>query len=69
MKNADYKELYLNLFRATERAINTLIEAQQRCEERYLEMTEPKQPGQRKQPEQPDQPEQRKQPEQPAGES
>ncbi len=52
MKNADYKELYLNLFRATERAINTLIEAQQRCEERYLEMTEPKQPGQRKQPEQ-----------------
>ena len=56
MKNADYKELYLNLFRATEQAINTLIEAQQRCEERYLEMTEPKQPGQRKQPEQPDQP-------------
>ena len=53
MKNADYKELYLNLFRATEQAINTLIEAQQRCEERYLEMTEPKQPGQRKQPEQP----------------
>ena len=62
MKNADYKELYLNLFRATERAINTLIEAQQRCEERYLEMTEPKQPEQRKQPGQ------RKQPEQPAAE-
>ena len=63
MKNADYKELYLNLFRATERAINTLIEAQQRCEERYLEMTEPEQPKQRKQPGQ------RKQPEQSAGES
>ena len=62
MKNADYKELYLNLFRATEQAINTLIEAQQRCEERYLEMTEPKQPEQRKQPGQ------RKQPEQPAAE-
>ena len=46
MKNADYKEPYLNLFRATERAINTLIEAQQRCEERYLEMTEPEQPEQ-----------------------
>ena len=37
MKNADYKELYLNLFRATERAINTLIEAQQRCEEQILQ--------------------------------
>ena len=36
MEQPDYKELYLTLFRATERAINTLIEAQQRCEELYL---------------------------------
>ncbi len=32
----DYKEMYLTLFRATEQAINTLIAAQQECEELYL---------------------------------
>ncbi len=32
----DYKEMYLTLFRASEDAINTLIEAQRRCEELYL---------------------------------
>ena len=32
----DYQEMYLKLFRATEKAINTLIEAQRECEEMYL---------------------------------
>ena len=32
----DYKELYYDLFRATEKAINILIEAQQRCEEKVI---------------------------------
>ncbi len=36
----DYKEMYLKLFRATERAINELIEAQRECEEMYLDATE-----------------------------
>ena len=33
----DYKEMYLTLFRATEQAINTLIAAQQQCEELYMD--------------------------------
>ena len=32
----DYKEMYLKMVRASERAINTLIEAQRECEEMYL---------------------------------
>ena len=32
----DYKELYLHMVRASERAIRELIRAQQECEERYL---------------------------------
>ena len=32
----DYKKMYLTLFRATEQAINTLIEAQRECEELYI---------------------------------
>lgn len=36
----DYKEMYLTLFRATERAINLLIDAQQECEEMYLNAPE-----------------------------
>ena len=32
----DYKEMYLTLFRATEQAINTLIDAQPTCEELYI---------------------------------
>ena len=32
----DYKKMYLTLFRATEHAINTLIQAQQECEELYI---------------------------------
>ena len=37
----DYKEMYLTLMRATEKAIRTLIEAQQQCEELYLSAEEP----------------------------
>ena len=33
----DYKEMYLKMVRATESAINTLIKAQQECEELYLQ--------------------------------
>lgn len=36
----DYKELYLKLFRASEAAINILIEAQQDCEEQILANSE-----------------------------
>ena len=36
----DYQEMYLTLMRATERAIRTLIEAQQKCEELYLDAEE-----------------------------
>ena len=32
----DYKKMYLTLFRATEQAINTLIEAQRACEELHI---------------------------------
>ncbi len=32
----DYKEMYLKMVRATEQAIRILIEAQQECEEMYL---------------------------------
>jgi hypothetical protein len=31
----NYKELYFNLFKASEEAVNILIEAQQKCEELY----------------------------------
>ena len=34
----DYKEMYLKLFEATEKAINILNEAQRNCEERYSEV-------------------------------
>ena len=32
----DYKEMYLTMVRATEKAINILIEAQQKYEEMYI---------------------------------
>ena len=32
----DYKEMYLNLVRASEEAINTLIRAQRECEEMFI---------------------------------
>ena len=35
-KNVDYAELYLRMVRATEKAIRTLVEAQQECEELYI---------------------------------
>ena len=31
-----YKEMYLKMMRATEKAINILIDAQRECEEMYL---------------------------------
>ena len=36
----DYKEMYLTMVRETERAINILITAQQKCEEIYLSGSE-----------------------------
>ena len=36
-KMIDYKELYLTMFRATEKAMNILAEAQRECEELYCE--------------------------------
>lgn len=33
---ADYKEMYLDLLNASEKAIQILIEAQQTAEERYI---------------------------------
>lgn len=38
---SDYKEMYLKLFRASEQAINTLIQAQRECEELYISQPEP----------------------------
>ena len=38
---ADYKEMYLKLFQATEKAIDLLIAAQQECEELFLSAQEP----------------------------
>ena len=38
----DYKEMYLKLFRATEKAAEILITAQQECEEMYINAPEPK---------------------------
>ena len=37
----DYKKMYLRLFRASEEAINLLIEAQRECEEMPLEDEQP----------------------------
>ena len=37
----DYKEMYLKMNRAMEKAINILIEAQRECEEDYLRQTDP----------------------------
>ncbi|MBR4056638.1 MAG: hypothetical protein IKK00_00700 [Oscillospiraceae bacterium] len=38
----DYEKMYFRLFRAAERAINILIEAQRECEEDYLSGTLPR---------------------------
>ena len=37
----DYKEMYFKMFKASERAINLLIVAQQECEEHYISSPEP----------------------------
>lgn len=37
----DYKEMYFNLFRASEEAINILVVAQRGCEEQYINQPEP----------------------------
>ncbi len=36
----DYRELYLNMVRATEEAIRILVKAQQMCEELYISAEE-----------------------------
>ena len=36
----DYKQMYLKLFRASERAIEILIDAHRKCEELYLSTDE-----------------------------
>lgn len=41
MTMADYKKMYLTLFRATEDAANILLAAQRECEEMYLNAPEP----------------------------
>lgn len=37
----DYKEMYLKLFRATEKAMRILEDAQLECEELYISASEP----------------------------
>ena len=36
----DYKEMYLKMVRASEKAIRILVEAQQECEELYISVPE-----------------------------
>ena len=37
----DYKEMYLTMVRAAEKAINILIEAQRKCEDIYINASSP----------------------------
>ena len=37
----DYKEMYLKMFRASEKALNIIITARQECEELYIENSLP----------------------------
>lgn len=37
----NYKEMYLTLFRASEKAVNIIIEAQKEVEELYINSSEP----------------------------
>ena len=37
----DYKEMYLKMVRAAEKAVNELITAQQECEEMYIQPAKP----------------------------
>lgn len=36
----NYKELYLKMFRASEKAVNILLEAQRECEELFISQPE-----------------------------
>lgn len=36
-ENVDYKEMYLTMVRASERAMQILIDAQRTCEEKYIQ--------------------------------
>ena len=38
---ADYKQMYLTLLDATEKAISILIESQRKCEELYISSEQP----------------------------
>lgn len=38
---ADYKKMYLTMLRASEDAINTLIQAQRECEEMFISEPQP----------------------------
>lgn len=38
---ADYKKMYHEMVRETEKAINILIAAQRRCEEMYISSSDP----------------------------
>lgn len=40
-KMPNYKEMYLTLFRASEKAVNIIIEAQKEVEELYINSSEP----------------------------
>lgn len=40
MKMPDYKEMYLKMMRATEKAMDILIEPQRECEEMYIRAEE-----------------------------
>ena len=44
LDDADYKEMYLTMMRASEKAIRILIEAQQKCEEMYVNPQPPSPP-------------------------
>lgn len=37
----NYKELYLKVFRASEKAVNILLEAQRECEKLFINQPEP----------------------------
>lgn len=37
----DYKEMYFKLFRASEKVVSILTEAQRECEEQYIGSPEP----------------------------
>lgn len=36
----DYQQMYLEMVRETERAINILIDAQRKCEEKYIKTSD-----------------------------